>query len=80
MKKKSLLILPIVLLLSGCNFGQQTVSYDPFMIGDNLNVVNSTEAKLIANEAYNNLVYTTLLRKTSTNFTNDTNFYTGAFA
>lgn len=79
MKKKYLLLVPITLLLSGCNFGKQTVSYDPFMIGDNLNVVNSTEARLIANEAYNNLVYTTLLRKNSTNVTDDTNFYTGAF-
>lgn len=80
MKRKCLLLLPFALLLSGCNFGQKTVSYDPFMIGDNLNVVNSTEAKLIANEAYNNLFYTTLLRKTSTNVTDDTGFYTGAFA
>lgn len=80
MKRKSLLLVSLALLLSGCNFGKQEVSYDPFMIGDNLNVVNSTEARLIANEAYNNLVYTILLRKNSTNITDDTSFYTGAFA
>ena len=43
MKRKCLLLLPFALLLSVCNFGQKTVSYDPFMIGDNLNVVTTNE-------------------------------------
>ena len=80
MNKKILILVPCFALLASCNFNNQTTTYDPFMIGDNLEVVNSTEAKLIANEAYNNLSYTTSLRKTSTNVSNDTQFYTGAFS
>ena len=80
MKKKLLIILSLVspLLISCSN--NETPSYDPFMIGDNLEVISDTEAKLIANEAYNNLYHTTSLRKKTTSVEDNTKFYTGAFS
>ena len=55
MKKKIVLLSLFPLLLTGCSNGNQPTSYDPFMIGDNLEVISRDEARLIANEAYDNL-------------------------
>ena len=78
--KKKLLLLILFPLLTGCSGSNNTSKYDPFMIGDNLEVISSVEAKLIANEAYDNLSRTTSLIKTSTVGEDNTKFYTGAFS
>ena len=84
MKNRRLFILLALCLplLSGCGDGSSTSTsgYDPFMIGDNLEVISNVEAKLIANEAYNNLSNVTLLRRNTNNTEDDTNFYTNSFA
>lgn len=80
MNKKILAIIPLFISsLVACS-NNNSEGYDPFMVGDNLEVVSPTEAKMIANEAYNNLVYTSYLRKTTSNVQDDTAFYTGAFS
>lgn len=79
MKKKILLLALFPLLLAGCS-GESTTEYDPFMIGDNLEVISSVEARLIANEAYDNLRLASSLMKTSTVSEDTTKFYTGAFS
>lgn len=81
MKKKSLLMtLLFIPLTMGCSNNNNDSKYDPFMIGDNLEVISSTEARLIANEAYNNLSYTSSLTKSSNLNSDNTKFYTGAFS
>lgn len=81
MKQKLFLLLPLLVpLLAGCGKGQKTSEYDPFAIGDNLEKVSTTEATLIANEAYDNLSRTSSLRKTKVDIDDDTGFYTGAFS
>lgn len=82
MNKKVLFVLPLfAMLLVGCkDNSSQEPEFDPFMIGDNLEVINSTEAQLIANKAYNNLIYASSLKKNTVSTTDDTNFYTNAFA
>ena len=80
MKKNLLPLILFPLLLAGCSGSNNTSNYDPFMIGDNLEVISSVEARLIANEAYDNLSRTTSLMKTSTVGEDNTKFYTGAFA
>ncbi len=78
--KKILMILSLTLpLLAGCSKSQDP-EYDPFTIGDNLEVISDNEAKLVANEAYNNLSYTTSLRIDYIDILDDTYFYTGAFS
>lgn len=78
--KKILMILSLAMpLLAGCS-GNKEPEYDPFTIGDNLEVISRDEAKLVANEAYNNLSYTTSLRIDYTDILDDTYFYTGAFS
>ena len=81
MKKKLFLIIPLFFpLLAGCSNNNEPTEYDPFMIGDNLEVVSATEAKLIANEAYDNLMRTSSLKQSSTLTEDNTKFYTGAFS
>ena len=81
MKKKLFLIIPLFFpLLAGCSGDNKPTEYDPFMIGDNLEVVSATEAKLIANEAYDNLMRSSSLKQSSTVNEDNTKFYTGAFA
>lgn len=81
MNKKIFVVLPLFAsLLVGCKSASDEPEFDPFMIGDNLEVINSTEAQLIANKAYNNLVYVSSLKKNSVSTTDETEFYTGAFS
>ena len=82
MKAKRLLILSslIFLPLSGCSNNNSNSTYDPFLIGDNLEVISDTEAELVSNEAFSNLMYTSSLRQSSTIEEDSTKFYTGAFS
>ena len=80
MKKKTLLLALFPLLLSGCSGNKSTTEFDPFMIGDNLEVISTVEARLIANEAYDNLNLASSLMKQSTVSEDNTKFYTGAFS
>lgn len=80
MKKKIVLLSLFPLLLTGCSNGNQPTSYDPFMIGDNLEVISRDEARLIANEAYDNLNLASSLMKQSKIVDDNTKFYTGAFS
>lgn len=81
MKKKSLFALSLILpiLVSACSQNNNT-EFDPFTIGDNLEVISSTEARLIANQAYDNLMYVTSLSKSEKKNVDDTKFYTGSFS
>ena len=67
MKTKKLLILSSLffLPLSGCSNNNNNSTYDPFLIGDNLEVISDTEAELVSNEAFSNLMYTSSLRQSS---------------
>ena len=78
MKKK--LLIPLTALLCGCSNSNSSTQFDPFMIGDNLEVISSVEASLIANEAYDNLKLVSTLSKSSTVSEDSTKFYTGSFA
>ena len=79
--RKSLLIIPLFLpLVASCSGNNNNSQFDPFMIGDNLEVIAGGEAELISNEAYDNLMYTSSLRKSITDEQDDTKFYTGAFS
>ena len=79
--KRLSLLLPLFFpLLAGCSNSDNSSSYDPFFIGDNLDVISDTEAKLVSNEAYDNLMYASSLRQSSTTDSDTTKFYTGAFA
>ncbi len=80
MKKKTLLLTLFPLLICGCSQNGNTTNYDPFMIGDNLEEISSVEARLIANEAYDNLNLASSLIKQSTVSEDNTKFYTGAFS
>ena len=80
MKKKALLLTLFPLLICGCSQNGNTTNYDPFMIGDNLEEISSVEARLIANEAYDNLNLASSLIKQSTVSEDNTKFYTGAFS
>lgn len=81
MNKKYLLLLPLLIVgLNGCSKNSESTEFDPFAIGDNLEVINATEAKIIANKAYNNLIYASSLKKTSTYITDDTDFYKEAYS
>ena len=81
MKKKLLFILPLLTpLIMSCSNENGDQSYDPFMIGDNLEVISSTEAQLIANEAFDNLPKASSLRESKTSIEDTTKFYTGAFS
>lgn len=81
MKKLSLLALGLILpiLATSCS-GDNNTEFDPFTIGDNLEVISSTEARLIANQAYDNLSYVTSLNKNEKKIVDDTKFYTGSFS
>ena len=82
MKTKKLLILSSLffLPLSGCSSNNNNSTYDPFLIGDNLEVISDTEAELVSNEAFSNLMYTSSLRQSSNIEEDSTKFYTGAFS
>lgn len=81
MKKKSLLVLSLILpiLATSCSKNEDT-EFDPFTIGDNLEVISAVEARLIANQAYDNLTYVTSLNKNVKRVDDDTKFYTGSFS
>ena len=81
MKKRILLLIPLLSpLVMSCSNNNNNSEYDPFMIGDNLEVISDGEASLIANEAYDNLRNIATLRQSSTVSEDDTKFYTGAFS
>lgn len=74
-KRNSFILFPILLItLVGCS-KQEDPSYDPFHIGNNLEVIDTTEAKLIASQAYNNLSRLSAIETSSASTHDDSEFY-----
>lgn len=77
-RRNSLVFIGVsLLLLSGCA-KQEEPKYDPFHIGNNLEVINTTEAKLIASQAYNNLSRLSAIETSSLTTHDDTEFFKDA--
>jgi len=60
--------------LTGCS-KEPEKPYDPFHIGNNLEVIDTTEAKLIASQAYNNLSRLSAIEHSSSSTHDDSEFY-----
>lgn len=80
MNKRLLCLLPLLVTsLTGCFDSGNTTEFDPFLIGDNMEEISEDEARVVVNTAYNNLIYTSSLKKTSKSTDDYSRFYTGAF-